>query len=130
MVKEYSMKRDGDVQLSTHFKLHEFRCKNGADTVLVDTDLVALLEKIRMHYMKPVVINSAYRTKEYNASIKNASPKSQHVLGKAADIRVKNIPPKEVARYVNMIMPNKGGIGIYGTFTHVDVRANKSRWNG
>ena len=25
-------------------------------------------------------------------------------------------------------MPNKGGIGLYSSFTHVDVRDNRSRW--
>ena len=26
-------------------------------------------------------------------------------------------------------MPDHGGIGVYQTFTHVDVRANRSRWD-
>ena len=25
-------------------------------------------------------------------------------------------------------MPKKGGIGLYPTFTHIDVRSNRSRW--
>jgi uncharacterized protein YcbK (DUF882 family) len=48
----------------------------------------------------------------------------------AADIVVKGVTPREVAAYANTLMPYTGGIGIYNTFTHVDVRTAKSRWNG
>ena len=40
------------------------------------------------------------------------------------------VAPSKVAEYVETLMPNTGGIGRYSTFTHVDVRATKSRWNG
>lgn len=29
--------------------------------------------------------------------------------------------------YAETLLQDKGGIGIYGTFTHIDVRATKSR---
>lgn len=37
---------------------------------------------------------------------------------------------KQIAAYAEKLLPNRGGIGIYGTFTHIDGRAVKSRWNG
>ena len=50
--------------------------------------------------------------------------------GRAADIQITGVPPKKVAAYAETLLPNKGGIGIYGSFTHIDVRDTKSRWNG
>jgi uncharacterized protein YcbK (DUF882 family) len=55
---------------------------------------------------------------------------SQHLYGTAADIKVNGIKPKDVAAYAEKLLPNTGGIGIYSTFVHIDVREKKSRWNG
>lgn len=126
-VKTYSFKNDGNKKLSDHFTVSEFRCKDGSDKILIDTDLVDILQKIRNHFGKPITINSAYRNATYNKKIGGAS-KSQHVVGTAADIVVQGVKPELVAQYAEYLMPNKGGIGLYSTFTHVDVRANRSRW--
>lgn len=126
-VKTYSLKKDGNKKLSNNFVVSEFRCKDGSDKILIDTELVETLQQIRDHFGKPVTINSAYRNATYNKKVGGAS-KSQHVYGTASDIVVKGVKPEEVAQYAEFLMPNKGGIGLYGTFTHVDVRANRSRW--
>lgn len=76
-----------------------------------------------------MTINSAYRTPAKNKSVGGATY-SQHMYGIAADIVVKGVTPKQVAAYAETLLPNKGGIGIYPTFTHIDVRKTKSRWNG
>ncbi|MBO5366677.1 MAG: peptidase M15, partial [Peptococcaceae bacterium] len=52
------------------------------------------------------------------------------VKGIAADIVVKGVSPSKVAAYADLLMPDKGGIGEYRTFVHVDVRHEKSRWRG
>jgi len=131
-VKTYSLKKDKNVSLSKNFKVSEFKCNDGSDKILIDTELVMVLQKIRNHFGKPVTINSAYRTSSYNKKVGGVS-NSQHVKGTAADISVSGVNPKEVAQYAEYIMPNKGGIGLYdsaksGRFVHVDVRSNRSRW--
>lgn len=128
-VKGYSKSRQGNVKLSTNFKVSEFACKDGSDVVFIAPELVTVLQKIRTHFGRAVTINSAYRTPTYNRKVGGATG-SQHTLGTAADIRIVGVSPKTVAKYVETIMPTKGGIGIYSTFTHVDVRETKSRWNG
>ena len=55
---------------------------------------------------------------------------SQHLYGIAADISVPGVAPKTVAAYLETLLPNTGGIGIYSWGVHVDVRKTKSRWNG
>ena len=127
-VKTYSIKKDGSTYLSKNFKVSEFKCNDGSDTVLISDKLVGLLQNIRNHFSAAVTINSAYRTESYNKKIGGAI-KSQHVNGTAADIVVKGVDPLTVGQYVEHIMPDHGGIGVYQTFTHVDVRASRSRWD-
>ena len=127
MIKTYSRKSDGAKKLSESFCVREFACKDGSDTVLISEELVKILQKIRNHFKKPVTINSAYRNKAYNKKIGGATY-SQHTYGTAADIVVQGVGPEEVAKYAEYLMPKTGGIGLYPTFTHVDVRVARARW--
>lgn len=126
-VKGYSRKKQGSVKLSANFLVKEFACKDGSDKILIDTELVVVLQKIRDHFNKPVTINSAYRNSSYNKKIGGAS-NSQHIKGTAADIVVSGIEPCDIANYAEYILGNKGGIGQYNGFVHVDVRAKRTRW--
>jgi hypothetical protein len=126
----YSKAMDGARHITPHFEVREFSCHDGSDKILVDDNLTHVLESIRMHFVGSVVsINSAYRTINYNAKIGGA-PHSQHLLGKAADIQVTvnglQIKPEIVAAYAEHMCI--GGIGLYPSFTHVDVRPVRSRW--
>lgn len=115
--------------ISEHFGVWEFKCKDNSRVIVLDKALVELLEKVRAHFKRPVIINSGYRTVQYNSRLPNSSPKSQHTLGKAADIRVTGVSPVNVYAYLNQLYPNSHGLGIYNTFVHVDVREKKSRWD-
>ena len=128
-IKAYSKAKDGNKQLSANFKVKEFACTDGSDPIFIDTDLVNVLQKIRTYFGKSVTITSAYRTPTRNKAV-GGETYSQHQYGRAADIKVKGIAPKKVAAYAEKLLPNKGGIGTYSTFTHVDVRSTKSRWQG
>lgn len=138
-IEVYSLAKDGCKRLSTNFTVKEFACKDGSDPIFVDTELVTLLQAIRDHFHKPVVINSAYRTAAYNLSKKVGGAKfSQHQYGKAADIYIQGILISQIADYANSLMPDRGGIGTYPSkpgvrdcaFVHVDVRKDKGRWKG
>lgn len=129
VVKVYSKAKEGNVRLSKNFTVKEFACSDGTDTVFISLALVSLLQKIRDHFGKAVIINSAYRTEAHNKAIGGATY-SQHKYGLAADIHINGATPKEIAAYVETLMPSSGGIGIYKSFCHVDVRRVKSRWNG
>lgn len=128
-VNAYSKKKDGNKKLSTNFRVKEFACTDGSDPIFVAPELVTVLQKIRNHFGKTVTITSAYRTPTKNKAV-GGTTYSQHQYGTAADIKVKGVTPKKVAQYAEKLLPNKGGIGVYSTFTHIDVRSTKSRWNG
>ena len=127
----YSYKDATEKRLSPHFRVKEFHSKDDpSDLVKVEERLLYLLENIRNCVGKPVHINSGYRSPEYNATLKNASPRSQHCNGKAADIWVEGVTPKQIADIAECYLGSSGGIGIYKTFTHVDVRTSCARWKG
>ena len=129
-VKVYSLAKDGGKQLSAHFKVREFACHDGSDTIFVSDVLVRTLESSRTHIGKPLHINSGYRTEADNAATKDAASYSQHKYGLAADITIQGVKLAQIAAYAETLLPGTGGIGIYKTFTHIDVRKVKSRWNG
>lgn len=56
------------------------------------------------------------------------------MLATAADIKVPGLDPRDVKEaIVTLIKEGKmdsGGIGLYKTFTHYDVRGRNARWYG
>lgn len=120
---KYSLKASGEEQISKNFMVKEFRCKDGADGILIDTDFVRnKLQSIRDYFGAPITINSAYRTESYNKKVGGAK-NSYHMKGQAFDIVVKGHTPLEVAKYAQTIGIN--GIIQYNGFVHVDSREKK-----
>jgi uncharacterized protein YcbK (DUF882 family) len=120
------MGRVNDVQVSKNFKLYEFECKNGSNVVVLDGELVERMQALRERLGTPIIITSGYRTPAHNMKV-GGSPKSQHLLGKAADIVVKGYTPEQVAKAAKDV--GFRGIGIYNTFTHLDVREKPTSWD-
>lgn len=139
----YYLSKDGTKRVSAHFTVREFACKDKSDLVKIDSALVEKLEGLWSHFANQaygktcsITINSAYRTETYNKTVGGAT-NSRHLYGEAADIvvsypRVKGgkyvkVDPKVVYEAASAI--GFTGIGLYNTFTHVDVRPGSARWN-
>jgi uncharacterized protein YcbK (DUF882 family) len=122
-------------KLTNNFSLNEFKCKDGGEIpneVLKNISTLAQnLQVLRDAIGKPITINSGYRSPKYNAKIGGVK-NSQHLKGKASDISVKEMTPKEVALVIEGLIESgkmkQGGIGIYPNFTHYDIRGVKARW--
>jgi len=120
-----------DIQLTKNFKKSEFACPCCGENK-IEVKLVQCLQKLRDAIGKPIIINSGYRCLQHNKSLGSQNT-SQHVKGKAADIRINGMTPYDVKIMAeeNVKEFREGGIGIYNSFTHVDIRDNgPTRWIG
>lgn len=130
-VQTFSLAADGDTHVGQHFKVKEFACRDGSDLILISTETVELLDKIREFYGAPVHINSGYRTPSYNRRIGGAKH-SQHCKGTAADFTVAGVTPQKVRadiRSGKVFGEHTGGLGSYPCFTHIDT-GPKREWEG
>lgn len=116
------------MNISEHFRRSEFACHCGCGFAAVDAELLKVLEDVRCHFNAKVKITSGCRCKSHNSRVGGAS-KSKHVFGIAADIKVDGTSPVNVAKYLKKKYPKKYGIGVYKSWTHIDVRSNKARWS-
>ena len=124
------------MQLTKNFHSDEFKSKDGAETpceALANLKELALnLEVLRAELGKPIHINSGYRSPEHNKKIGGAT-KSQHKEGKAGDLKVKRMKPYQVYNIIQRLISEgkmkEGGLGLYNSFVHYDIRGTKARWN-
>jgi len=112
-----------------HFKRKEFACQCGCGFDTVDYELVKVLDDLREHFNKPVIVTSGCRCFTHNREVGGADG-SQHTLGRAADIQVKDVHKDEVSEYLKNKYPDKYGIGqyTYQNIVHIDTRIKKARW--
>ena len=122
------------MKLTTNFSLSEFNKHNFEVPNDVLRNLIELaknLQVLRDEVKKPIKITSGYRSPEHNAKIGGAKA-SQHITGKAADIKIEGMTPKQVAAVIEKLIAagkiTEGGIGIYKTWIHYDIRGTKARW--
>ena len=123
------------MKLTRNFSISEFECNCGCempeDIKLNIVELADNLQVLRDFLNMPIKITNAYRCESKNKSV-NGVKNSQHLLGKAADIQISNLSPKKVAEAISFLMENNsfkmGGLGLYNTFTHVDIRGKMARW--
>ena len=123
------------MQLTKNFHLDEFECKSGADMpddVLDEIQFLAEnLQKLRDRIGKSITITSGYRSPDHNRKIGGATV-SQHIFGRAADIKVRGWEPDDIANEIQSLIDSgdmqQGGIGIYKSWIHYDTRGTRARW--
>jgi len=115
--------------------MDEFECKCGCVMPeFVKKNVQELAENLQVlrNHVGRLNLTNAYRCKYHNADVGGAV-NSQHPKGKAADIKSRDINPKDMAAIVDDLMKCEsfklGGVGIYNTFTHVDIRGTRARWS-
>ena len=123
------------MKLTENFNLSELESKDGAEMpqeVLINiTKLACNLQRLRDALNRPIRINSGYRSSSHNEAIGGVK-NSQHTKGKAADIVVDGLSSKRVKRAIESLILEgemlQGGIGLYDTFVHYDIRKQRARW--
>ena len=122
--------------MTKNFSKEEFDCNDGSEMPInIYHNMVKVanqLQILRNHLGKPIQINSAWRSEEYNASV-NGVKDSQHIMGRAADIVVRDLNPTEVYNTIEELIEKgdmlQGGLGLYDTFVHYDIRGERARWD-
>jgi len=122
--------------MTPHFKRKEFDCSDGTIVPSEYMDnlqtLCNNLEVLRDYLNSPISITgSGYRTESHNEKVGGAK-NSQHLYAKAADINAKGYTPKELCEAIETLIGlgrmKQGGLGLYNTFVHYDIRGTKARW--
>lgn len=121
-----------------HFSIDEYDSHDG---VGVPQELYGNVQKL-MEQMeivraecdnKPLHIHSGYRSPAHNAEVGGVVA-SQHPLGKANDFSSDSYSPAQLKQILERLISQgkilQGGIGIYPTFVHYDIRGNNARWTG
>lgn len=114
--------------LSAHFSRAELAC-HCCGELLLDTRLLQALETLRSLAGAPVVVHCGYRCPKHNHAV-GGQARSQHLLGKAADIRLPGLGLQRMYELA-LAVPEfaLGGIGVYDRgFLHLDVRSRAARW--
>jgi hypothetical protein len=121
------------MNLSEHFTLEELTHTDHRqfdnspnDSELANlTRLAAFLEDVKAALGgKPVMINSAFRSKQVNDAV-GSKDTSQHRIGCAADIRVPGVTPDEVVRTIIAAgLPYDQIIREFDRWTHISVTSN------
>ena len=122
--------------MTKNFSKEEFDCNDGSEMPInIYHNMVKVanqLQILRNHLGKPIQINSAWRSEEYNASIGGVKD-SQHIMGRAADIVVRDLTSTEVYNTIEELIEKgdmlQGGLGLYDTFVHYDIRGERARWD-
>jgi zinc D-Ala-D-Ala carboxypeptidase len=94
-----------------------------------------MMERLRAHFGKPVMVHSWFRCPDLNAAI-GGSATSQHPKGEAIDFHVSGVPLVEVFDWVR-----GGGLGDYGqvilegripSWVHLSLGTKRQalRWDG
>lgn len=124
------------MRLTKNFLINEFYCNDGTpipnNLIGNVTELANNLQVIREVVGVAINITSSYRHEEYNKDIGGAL-NSKHITAEAADIQVSGYPPNLIYDLIEELIRcgdmKEGGLGLYNTFVHYDVRGTKARWD-
>jgi len=116
---------DGSYSITAEEELNfVLRCRRTDDEKAIDIQLLTWMSLIYDHFgRKPLQIVSGYRNQR--------KVTSNHVKGRATDIRIEGVSPKQIRAFAQTLDRGGMGIGLYprGQFVHIDVRSPPSyRW--
>jgi len=125
------------MQITKNFNRVEFDCHDGTPVPveLYDNLLVLAnnLQVLRDDLDAGIYVISGYRTPAHNKKVGGAKS-SRHLKADAADIMSKSYTPRQIYNRIEKLIKagkmKQGGLGLYKTWVHYDVRGTAARWKG
>ena len=126
------------MKITEHFSLEELTVsdiavRKGLDNTPTEAEIAnltrtaLLLEQVRELLKKPIIVNSAFRSKAVNDAV-GSKDTSQHRIGCAADIKVPGMTPKQVVQAcIDANIPYDQIIEEFSSWTHISVPDSASR---
>lgn len=125
-----------DDYITPNFKVSEIACNDQYQNVLINSAVIShanRLQRFREWYNRAMLINSWYRTPEYNKQV-NGEDGSFHLRAIATDVALpdeyKTFTKVRKQEFLNNIKAKwyaickedgvNGGVGFYDTFFHLD----------
>jgi len=128
---------DWNAKVSTYFTVGEVTQRDRRripNSTTIQNDILALaaeLDKVRVAWGSGILVNSWYRPPAVNSEVGGA-PNSQHIYGRAVDIRPGNGDLNGLQSWLDNGIWSNRALG-YGAsccgFVHIDTRAGRIRWN-
>ena len=101
------------LEFSRHFTRNELVCRCGCGQVAMDRGFMALLERVREIYGRPMVLTSAYRCIVHDEAIGRARGRAGaavHTTGRAVDVLVYGGHARRLIEIAGMV--GMAGIGV------------------
>lgn len=128
---ESSIKNAPNYYVTEHYMYSDFICPCCDRLKIIPAfySHISLLEQMRSDLGFDILINSGYRCKDHNTEA-GGSPRSWHLLF-ATDIQSEENDSYKLKALYKMALSMKfGGIGLYETHLHLDLRPEEVRWRG
>merc|ERR1712060_203578 len=125
----------GNAKVSTYFTVGEvtqYDRRRIPNSTTIQNEILAIareLDKVRSSWGSSILVNSWYRPPDVNAEV-GGSPNSQHIYGKAVDIRPGNGQLTTLRSWLDNGIWSNRALG-YGAsccgFVHIDTRPGRIR---
>ncbi len=118
-----------DEQLSDDFRVKEFvaRIDPPPRYARISPEFVDALQRVRDAAAARIMIRSAYRYPAKNSAVGGA-PRSQHLVGRAADLVVSEHTPLEMAEVALRTLGPTIGVGLGARTIHLDTSGELATW--
>ena len=117
----------GEEKLATNFKLKELAAA-GVRYARISPDLVRTLQAVR-NQVGSLTVQAGYRRPGTPISGEPDDDLLYHQAGLAADIKSASKPPLELAKVAAGVMGGTGGLGLGGSYLHIDLRPEAKYWS-
>ena len=116
------------INITANFTADELKCPC-CGACQMDEGFMRKVQVLRDIVGFPLVPVSGYRCRKYNTTLAGAAEQSQHLYGKAVDIRVRHLNSSQRHRLIDAAFSLEfSGIGTGKNQLHLDIREGPTKY--